>query len=94
MPGSRSGHERAAAFSLMPFRSTFACLWCGRRHQVRALGDLEGWAQLCPDCLGHAGDNEFLRFRLKRALTERAAGVQAPVEEQRPDPAGNRHEPT
>jgi len=27
---------------------------------------------LCPDCLGRAGENEFLRFRLKRALAERS----------------------
>jgi demethylmenaquinone methyltransferase/2-methoxy-6-polyprenyl-1,4-benzoquinol methylase len=56
----------------MPFRAVFDCLWCGARHEVRAPGDLEGWAQLCPTCIGRAGDNEFLRFRLKRALDERA----------------------
>lgn len=57
----------------MPFRSSFNCLWCGTAWSVRDPGDLEGWAQLCPDCVGKAGDNEFLRFRLRRALTERAA---------------------
>ncbi|HEU5320833.1 MAG TPA: class I SAM-dependent methyltransferase [Methylomirabilota bacterium] len=57
----------------MPFRPTFDCLWCGRPHETRAATDLEGWAQLCPDCLGRAGDNEFLRFRLHRALEDRAA---------------------
>lgn len=57
----------------MPFRPSFDCLWCGRPHETRAATDLEGWAQLCPDCLGRAGDNEFLRFRLHRALEDRAA---------------------
>jgi demethylmenaquinone methyltransferase/2-methoxy-6-polyprenyl-1,4-benzoquinol methylase len=54
-------------------RSTFACLWCGRPWTVRAPDDLEGFAQLCPDCLGKAGDNAFLRFRLRAALDARAA---------------------
>lgn len=54
-------------------RSTFACLWCGRSWTVRAPDDLEGYAQLCPDCLGKAGDNAFLRFRLRAALDARAA---------------------
>jgi demethylmenaquinone methyltransferase/2-methoxy-6-polyprenyl-1,4-benzoquinol methylase len=39
---------------------------------VRTPDDLEGFAQLCPDCIGRAGDNGFLRFRLKSALDERA----------------------
>ncbi len=39
----------------------------------RGPDDLEGWAQLCPDCVGKAGDNGFLRFRLHQALTERGA---------------------
>jgi demethylmenaquinone methyltransferase/2-methoxy-6-polyprenyl-1,4-benzoquinol methylase len=34
---------------------------------------LEGWAQLCPDCVGKAGENGFLRFRLREALAERSA---------------------
>ncbi|MGZ6295518.1 MAG: class I SAM-dependent methyltransferase [Candidatus Limnocylindrales bacterium] len=55
----------------MPFRPTFDCLWCGRAWTVRAADDLEGWAQLCPDCLGRAGDNGFLRQRLHQALAER-----------------------
>lgn len=59
----------------MPFRATFACLWCGSDHATRSPEDLEGWAQLCPDCLGMAGDNEFLRFRLRQALGERAAAA-------------------
>ena len=54
-------------------RGTFACLWCGRSWAVRSPDDLEGYAQLCPDCLGKAGDNEFLRFRLRAALDARAA---------------------
>ena len=54
---------------------TFACLWCGRSWTVRAPDDLEGYARLCPDCLGKAGDNEFLRFRLKAALEARAAAA-------------------
>src|SRR4029077_4497208 len=58
----------------MPFRSSFDCLWCGTAWTVRAPSDIEGWAQLCPDCVGKAGDNEFLRFRLRQALTERGGG--------------------
>jgi len=49
---------------------------------TRGADDLEGWAQLCPDCVGKAGDNGFLRFRLRQALTERSAakaGVSASV---------------
>jgi hypothetical protein len=56
----------------MPFRSAFDCLWCGTHHATRAPTDLEGWAQLCPDCVARAGDNEFLRYRLREALDERA----------------------
>jgi SAM-dependent methyltransferase len=63
----------------VPFRSTFDCLWCGRRHSCRGSDDIEGWAQLCPDCLGQAGANGFLRFRLHRALSDRAdASVPVP----------------
>jgi demethylmenaquinone methyltransferase/2-methoxy-6-polyprenyl-1,4-benzoquinol methylase len=57
----------------VPFRATFSCLWCGTAHTVRGPEDLEGWAQLCPECVGKAGDNGFLRFRLHQALTERGA---------------------
>lgn len=57
----------------MPFRASFDCLWCGSRHTCRGPDDLEGWAQLCPTCVGKAGDNGFLRFRLRDALTERGA---------------------
>jgi SAM-dependent methyltransferase len=56
----------------MPFRPSFDCLWCGRRWETRAAEDLEGWAQLCADCLGSAGDNEFRRARLRAGLAERA----------------------
>lgn len=58
----------------MPYRASFDCLWCGTAHTCRGPDDLEGWAQLCPTCVGKAGDNGFLRFRLRQALTERAAG--------------------
>ena len=61
----------------MPFRVTFDCLWCGIAHVCRGPDDLEGWAQLCPDCVGKAGDNGFLRFRLREALTERGAAAQS-----------------
>jgi SAM-dependent methyltransferase len=65
----------------MPFRASFDCLWCGTAHVCRGPDDLEGWAHLCPDCIGKAGDNGFLRFRLRQALTERAASAapSAPV---------------
>ena len=61
----------------MPFRATFACLWCGASHATRGPDDLEGWAQLCPDCVGKAGDNGFLRFRLHQAIAERGAASRA-----------------
>jgi SAM-dependent methyltransferase len=61
----------------VPFRPTFDCLWCGTAHTCRGPDDLEGWAQLCPDCVGKAGDNGFLRFRLRQALTERGAAAGA-----------------
>ena len=62
----------------MPFKATFACLWCGTTHMTRSADDLEGWAQLCPDCLGKAGDNGFLRFRLHAAIKERGAAAHGP----------------
>ena len=61
----------------MPFKAMFTCLWCGTGHTTRSLDDLEGWAQLCPDCLGKAGDNGFLRFRLHQAIRERGASARA-----------------
>ena len=57
----------------MPFRDRFDCLWCGEAWTTRAPSDLEGWAQLCPTCLGKAGTNAFLRSRLKQAMGARAA---------------------
>ena len=59
----------------MPFRASFDCLWCGTAHITRGLDDVEGWALLCPECVGKAGDNGFLRFRLRQALTERGAAT-------------------
>ena len=66
----------------MPFRSTFDCLWCGTSYVARGPDEIEGWAQLCSDCVAKAGDNGFLRFRLRDAITERGraavpAGVQS-----------------
>jgi SAM-dependent methyltransferase len=68
----------------MPFRTAFDCLWCGTAWTTRGQDDLEGWAQLCPDCVGKAGDNEFLRFRVRDALAERGGGRTAVAE--RPAP--------
>ena len=62
MPGSVGGPP-----------ATFDCLWCGTKWTTRSPDDLEGWARLCPDCLGRAGDNPFLRFRLRVARPARAA---------------------
>lgn len=56
----------------MAFRAAFACLWCGVAHRTSGPEDLEGWAQLCPGCLGRAGENPFLRFRLRSAMEDRA----------------------
>ena len=79
----------------MPFRATFDCLWCGAAHACRGPDDLEGWAQLCPDCVGKAGDNGFLRFRLRQALTERGAAKGAvPVATARPEAAETGPAPT
>ncbi|CAN5778118.1 hypothetical protein BH24CHL8_BH24CHL8_04990 [soil metagenome] len=61
----------------MPFREAFDCLWCGRAHRTRSTDELEGWAGLCPECVGRAGDNGFLRFRLRAALEERSAAGRA-----------------
>lgn len=67
----------------MPFRSAFDCLWCGTSHATRGPDDLEGWAQLCPACVAKAGDNGFLRARLRQGLRERAqaaaGGAPAPT---------------
>lgn len=66
----------------------FTCLWCGTVYRPRSVDDLEGWARLCPDCLGRAQENEFLRFRLRDALAARA---RAAVDHARPE-AGVRSE--
>ncbi len=69
--GPGDGGERGAP-------RPFDCLWCGRSWQPRAVDDLEAAARLCPDCLARAGDNPFLRFRLRAGLEARAgAGVEA-----------------
>ena len=59
------------------FRPRFDCLWCGTPWETRAPGDLEGWAQLCPACLGKAGANPFLRGRLRAAIAGRGAAPPA-----------------
>ena len=70
----------------MPFQPSFHCLWCGRPWTTRGPDDLEGYARLCPDCVGKAGQNGFLRFRLRTALAERAA-ASGPAPERRARPA-------
>jgi demethylmenaquinone methyltransferase/2-methoxy-6-polyprenyl-1,4-benzoquinol methylase len=62
----------------LTFKSDFNCLWCGRPYRTRADSDLEGYALLCPDCVGRAGENEFLRYRLKEGLRLRAEAEAAP----------------
>lgn len=62
-------------------RATFDCLWCGTTWTTRSPDDLEGWAQLCPDCLSRAGDNPFLRFRLRDAIVARGAAAAVPAAE-------------
>ena len=59
----------------MPFMPRFSCLWCGRAWETRGSDDLEGWAQLCPDCVGAAGDDGFRRMRLRAGLAERSAAA-------------------
>ena len=49
----------------------FDCLWCGQAWRPREVDDLEALARLCPDCLGRADSNPFLRFRLRAAMEER-----------------------
>lgn len=81
----------------MPFLASFSCLWCGADHTTRSPDDLEGWAQLCPDCVGKAGDNGFLRFRLRQALTERSAAARVAVgstPERAASPAGSGSAPS
>ena len=81
----------------MPFMPRFSCLWCGRAWETRGPDDLEGWAQLCPDCVGAAGDDGFRRMRLRTGLAERAAArspslavahhAGQPAHDARPSPA-------
>ena len=61
-------------------RATFNCLWCGQSWTTRSPDDLEGWAQLCPDCLGKAGENAFLKFRLRDAIVARGQAGSRPEE--------------
>jgi demethylmenaquinone methyltransferase/2-methoxy-6-polyprenyl-1,4-benzoquinol methylase len=62
----------------LTFQREFNCLWCGRPYEVRSDSDLEGYAQLCSDCVGRAGENEFLRYRLKEGLRLRGEAERAP----------------
>ena len=63
----------------MPFRATFDCLWCGTAHVPRPRRHRRLGAA-CPTCIGKAGDNGFLRFRLRDAITERGrSGVHVPA---------------
>ena len=41
---------------------------------------------LCPECLGRAGENPFLRFRLRQALAERSREAQRVANA--PEPTG------
>ncbi len=56
----------------------FDCLWCGRTWHPRDADDLEARARLCPDCLGRADSNPFIRFRLHAALDGRAGATAEP----------------
>jgi demethylmenaquinone methyltransferase/2-methoxy-6-polyprenyl-1,4-benzoquinol methylase len=69
----------------MVVATSFTCLWCGAHHTVRDPGDLEAWARLCPDCLGRASENEFLRFRLRQALEARGRAVEGSAAERELD---------
>ena len=67
---------RPSSNDVAGFHASFNCLWCGRAHRTRTNDDLEGWAMLCPDCVGRAQDNEFLRFRLREGLRRRSGAAQ------------------
>ena len=58
----------------MAFRAHFDCLWCGAAWTSRGPADLEGWALLCPTCIGKAGTSRFLRDRVRQAIADRGAG--------------------
>ncbi len=72
-PKAATDARRPPTQSGSGFSAEFNCLWCGRPHQTRTPSDLEGWARLCPECVGRAQDNEFLRFRLREGLRHRSA---------------------
>jgi len=55
----------------------FDCLWCGQTWHPHDADALEALARLCPDCLGRADSNPFLRFRLHAALEARATATSA-----------------
>jgi hypothetical protein len=76
------------------FRAKFDCLWCGRPWTAANEAALEGWAQLCSTCVGKADENPFVRFRVRRALTDRAAaqGEPEPAAPE-PEPAAPEPEP-
>ena len=73
--------------SCLTFHATFNCLWCSRAHKTRTDSDLEGYALLCPDCVGRAGENEFLRFRLREGLRVRAEAEKSESVRHAPDDA-------
>jgi demethylmenaquinone methyltransferase/2-methoxy-6-polyprenyl-1,4-benzoquinol methylase len=82
----------------MPFRQRFDCLWCGRAWEASGPDDLAGWAHLCVDCLGRAGDNPFLAFRVRSGLRDRAGGSTGGVPDPGapvlvPEPPGSTPEP-
>lgn len=77
----------------MPFRAQFQCLWCGRPHQTRGTEDIEGFAQLCSECVGRAQENEFLRFRLRDGLRARSAALTPAAPPARRGPDGDADEP-
>lgn len=56
----------------------FDCLWCGQTWHPHDADDLEALARLCPDCLGRADSNPFVRFRLHAALEARARARAGP----------------
>jgi demethylmenaquinone methyltransferase/2-methoxy-6-polyprenyl-1,4-benzoquinol methylase len=59
----------------------FDCLWCGQAWHPREADDLEARARLCPDCLGRADSNPFIRFRLHAALDARARATSGPEDQ-------------
>ena len=67
----------------------FDCLWCGQAWHPHDADDLGALARICPDCLGHADSNPFIRFRLRAALEIRA---KAPAGSALAQPASPTHE--